>query len=114
MSKRLAVILAFVLLALAPPSAAGSEGVLTPAVWRALDAFRPEHRYLMARIAWCESRFDPAVVGAVGEQGIFQVRAIYWGPVPSDMLGQAEQAARIVEVHGTWPWSMRDGCEGWR
>jgi hypothetical protein len=59
------------------------------------------------QVASCESRLDPRAAGQYGEQGIFQVLASLWGPVPADPLGQALQAYSIWQEHGWQPWSCR-------
>jgi hypothetical protein len=58
-------------------------------------------------VAMCESGGNTEAVGRSGEEGVFQVIASIWGDVPSDLYGQAAQAAGIVSVHGWEPWSCR-------
>jgi hypothetical protein len=70
-------------------------------------AFPPSEVETAYRVAMCESGGDPAEVGAAGEQGAFQVRAEFHGPVPADIYGQAVQAAGIVAEQGWGPWSCR-------
>lgn len=80
-------------------------------VWAVLvEVFGPEHADCAALIAWRESRFRTDAVGALGEQGIFQVRAIYHGPVPHDLVSQVIQASRIHSQQGWRPWSTRGDC----
>jgi hypothetical protein len=87
---------------------------LTLEQWRAVQVFPEDYQYVMARIAWCESRFDAAAVGDGGRsRGAWQVQPRFWGEVPPDLVGQAQQAANIVREWGTDPWSTKDGCEGW-
>ena len=75
-------------------------------LWGAIEtAFPPSQVETAYWIAICESGGDPEAVGAVGEQGIFQVRPEFHGPVPADIYGQAQQAARIVAASGWSPWS---------
>ncbi|MGE0227779.1 MAG: hypothetical protein AB7I38_11070 [Dehalococcoidia bacterium] len=74
----------------------------------AIEAHFPASEQATAyRVASCETggTFDPTKVGKAGEQGIFQVMAVYHGPVPGDIDGQARQAAGIVAAHGWLPWS---------
>lgn len=80
-------------------------------VWREIvAAFGPEHAECAAIIAGRESRFRTDAVGLLGEQGMFQVRAKYHGPVPRDVPGQVRQAARIHAASGFAPWSTRGSC----
>jgi len=82
--------------------------------WRAMAAIAPSRRYDLARIAWCESRWDAGAVGDHGlSRGAWQVQPRYWGPVPATLLAQARQADGIAAVHGYAPWSTAAGCEGW-
>lgn len=94
-----------------PPSArlppvAGTEN---EALARAAiaSAFPPSEQATAYRVASCETggTFDPTKVGKAGEQGIFQVMAVYHGAVPAGIEGQARQAASLVERHGWSPWS---------
>jgi hypothetical protein len=62
--------------------------------------------FLLAAIATRESNGNPwAPRGKAGEQGAWQVRAKYWGHVPSDVFGQAAQAERVIReliaTHGS-------------
>ena len=68
-------------------------------------AFPPSQVETAYWIAMCESGGDPEAVGALGEQGAWQVRPEFHGPVPADIYGQAQQAARIVAASGWSPWS---------
>lgn len=43
-----------------------------------------------------ESGCDKEAIGAVGEEGGFQVIAKHWGRVPKDLAGQAKQAEIII------------------
>ena len=60
-------------------------------------------------VAECETggTFNPGLIGAHGEQGVYQVLAVYHGSVPSDITGQVAQAAGIVAREGWQPWSCR-------
>ena len=88
--------------------------VLTLEQWRAVRLFAPERQQEMARIAWCESKFDANAVGDGGRSlGAWQVQPRFWGAVPATLEEQAQQAERIAAEHGTVPWTTRDGCEGW-
>ena len=88
--------------------------VLTLEQWRAVQHFAPERQQAMARIAWCESKFDADAVGDGGRSlGAWQVQPQFWGEVPATLEEQAQQAERIAAEHGTDPWTTRDGCEGW-
>lgn len=86
---------------------------LTYEQWRAVLVFPEEYQYAMARIGWCESKFDTNAIGYYGERGAWQVRPEFWGEVPPDLIGQARQASLIVQQWGTEPWSTKNGCEGW-
>ena len=87
---------------------------LTLDQWRAVRHFAPERQQAMARIAWCESKFDAEAVGDGGRSlGAWQVQPRFWGAVPATLEEQAIQAERIAAEHGTIPWTTRDGCEGW-
>ena len=77
-------------------------------VWAAIQRHWPVSEWETAlRVATCESggTFNPAIVGAHGEQGIWQIRAIYHGTVPADIAGQASQAAGIWAKWSWAPWS---------
>jgi len=88
--------------------------VLTLEQWYAVRHFAPERQGIMARIAWCESKFDADAVGDGGRSlGAWQVQPRFWGAVPATLEEQAQQAERIAAEHGTVPWTTRDGCEGW-
>jgi len=88
--------------------------VLTLDQWRAVRHFAPERQMEMARIGWCESRFDPDAVGDGGRSlGAWQVQPLFWGAVPATLEEQAQQAERIAAEHGTLPWTTRDGCDEW-
>lgn len=88
--------------------------VLTVEQARAINRISESRQMALAMIGWCESKFDPAAVGAHGERGAWQVIPGYWGEVPATLEAQAEQADRIYAEHGGWPWSTADGCDGWR
>ena len=81
----------------------------TPSTLRAAieAAFPPSEWERAHRIAMCESGGNPAAIGRLGERGAFQVRPEYHGPVPADLHGQAQQAARIWREQGWRPWSCR-------
>ena len=70
-----------------------------------VEHFPREHWQTVFSVAWCESRYDTAAVGAAGERGSMQIQPRVWGAVPSDVWGQMRQAAAIVSVHGFAPWS---------
>jgi hypothetical protein len=77
-------------------------------LWGAvMAAFPPSEQATAYRVAMCESGGNTEAVGRSGEEGVFQVIASIWGDVPSDLYGQAAQAAGIVSVHGWEPWSCR-------
>lgn len=69
-------------------------------------AFPPSEWATAYRVSMCESGGNPdAPTGAAGEEGAFQVIPRYHGTVPSDLLGQAQQAAEIVAEAGWSPWT---------
>ena len=76
-------------------------------LWDAVvAAFPPSEQATAYRVAMCESRGDPDVVGRFGELGAWQVRPEFHGAVPADLYGQAFQAAAIVAEQGSWSaWS---------
>ena len=95
--------------------AAIGERALTLEQWRAIRHIAPERQVAMARIAWCESRWDAGAVGDGGRsRGAWQVQERFWGTVPDTLEEQAIQAERIAAEHGLDPWSTAGGCEGWR
>lgn len=87
--------------------------VLTVEQARAINRIGESRQMALARIGWCESKFDAAAVGAHGERGAWQVIPSYWGTVPETLEEQAIQADRIYAEHGGWPWSTAGGCDGW-
>ena len=88
--------------------------VLTVEQWHAVRRIHPDRQVALARIAWCESRFDAQAMGDGGHSlGAWQVQPRFWGPVPTTLEEQAEQADRIAAEHGLEPWTTRHGCEGW-
>jgi hypothetical protein len=89
--------------------------VLTLEQWRAIQHIAPERQAALARIGWCESKFQADAVGDGGRsRGAWQVQERFWGPVPATLEGQARQADRIAAEHGLEPWTTAAGCEGWR
>jgi len=89
--------------------------VLTLEQWQAIQHVAPERQEALARIAWCESRWDAQAVGDGGHsRGAWQVQERFWGPVPATLAEQAKQAERIAAEHGLAPWTTAGGCEGWR
>ena len=85
-----------------------SHGSLEAEVWAAVQRYFPASEWAAAlRVARCESggTFDPALVGAAGERGIYQIRPEFWGSVPPDIDGQTAQAASIVARHSWRYWS---------
>ena len=75
-------------------------------LWDAVvAAFPPSEQATAYRVAMCESRGDPDVVGRFGELGAWQVRPEFHGAVPADLYGQSQQASRIVSEHGWTIWS---------
>ena len=74
-----------------------------------------EQRFL--RIAWCESRWNPAARGPDGAAGLFQFAPITWawvsagaghpGASPYDPVANAEAAAWLIATQGTRAW----GCQ---
>jgi hypothetical protein len=91
------------------PQVAGSSPVLSANdLMSAIEAaFPPSEVETAYRVAMCESGGDPTEVGAAGEEGAFQVLAVFHGEVPADIYGQAEQAAGIVAEQGWGPWSCQ-------
>lgn len=88
---------------------------LTYEQWRAISRINPDRQYQLAKIAWCESRFDPNAVGDGGLSiGAWQVQPRFWGSVPDTLEEQAVQADRIAAEHGYKPWTTANGCDGWR
>lgn len=94
------------------------ERALTLEQWRAINAAFPEDEHVQAaKVMFCESGGNPAarVLDANGEwsEGAWQMQPVFWGPVPSDLAGQASQAAAAVESQrhdprgAWWPWSCR-------
>jgi len=64
----------------------------------AVAVTRTKRPALMAAIAVVESNGKPEAVGDRGKsKGAFQVQERHWGKVPSDAVGQALQAERILE-----------------
>lgn len=61
----------------------------------ALMVVSDDIRWELASICVQESHGRPGMVGEHGEKGAWQVREMYWGPVPATMQEQARQAARI-------------------
>jgi len=90
---------------------------LTEDQWSAIQIFEPKDRYVMTRIAWCESRLDQSayIIDSDGlpREGAWMVGAIWWGSVSSDLSQQAIQALSIFNEHGSLPWTTRDGCSAW-
>lgn len=64
---------------------------------KAVAKRKPRNIPILAAMAVRESGADPKAIGAVGEQGAFQVQRKHWGVVPNDPEGQARQAERILE-----------------
>ena len=87
---------------------------LTVEQYAAISRIHTSRRYGLTMIAWCESRFDAQAMGDGGHSlGAWQVQPRFWGPVPTTLEEQAEQADRIAAEHGLEPWTTRHGCEGW-
>ncbi len=42
------------------------------------EAMTPEETERFVRIAWCESRYNPAAVSKTNDHGLFQINARYW------------------------------------
>ena len=84
---------------------------------RALYAISPDLELDAIRVGYCESGWNPeaAIIDIDGlpREGAFMVGAIWHGPVPADLVGQALQFERIVNEHGLWPFTTRDGCDRW-
>ena len=90
------------------PAPSATYATAEAEVWAAVQIYFPASDWAMAmRVARCESggTFNPAIVGKAGEQGIWQILAVYHGAVPADIAGQAAQAARIVAAHSWAPWT---------
>ena len=97
-----------------PTSAQAADGQYSAEaeVWAAIQAYFPISDWAAAMsVAGCETggTYNPGLIGAHGEQGIYQVRAIYHGVVPADITGQVAQASGIVARYGWEPWT----CAGW-
>ena len=87
---------------------------LTVEQYAAISRIHTSRRYGLTMIAWCESRFDAQAMGDGGHSlGAWQVQPRFWGPVPTTLEEQAEQADRIAAEHGLEPWTTRHGCDGW-
>ena len=85
---------------------------LTLEQWRALQAFPEDQQVLFACIAFHESRWQTDAVGDQGRsRGAWQVQPRFWGEVPPDLAGQAEQAAGIASEHGSRPWTTAGRCQ---
>lgn len=85
---------------------------LTLSQYRAIQAFPEELQVEFICIAYEESRWDETQVGDHGRsKGAWQVQERFWGPVPTDLQGQAEQAASIAREHGSKPWTTRGKCQ---
>lgn len=92
------------------PAPSSTYATAEAEVWAAVQAYFQASEWEQAmRVARCESggTYEAAIIGAHGEQGIYQVRAVYHGAVPPDIAGQVAQAAGIVARHGWGPWSCR-------
>ncbi|MFZ2951269.1 MAG: lytic transglycosylase domain-containing protein [Desulfuromonadaceae bacterium] len=76
---------------------AADHGVANPAELVAAVRHSPMANLLIS-VAIEESGGDPVAVGAAGEQGAWQVKAVDWGAVPGDLHGQAGQAERIIRA----------------
>ena len=76
---------------------ASDHGVANPAALVAAVRHSPMANLLIS-VAIEESGGDPVAVGAAGEQGAWQVKAVDWGTVPRDLHGQAGQAERIIRA----------------
>ena len=59
-------------------------------------------------VSRCESGWNVRAVGAAGEEGAMQVRAIYHGEVGATLREQMKQAWRIYQRSGWRPWSCRE------
>jgi soluble lytic murein transglycosylase-like protein len=69
------------------------------------------------RIAWCESRWNPAARGPGGAAGLFQFAPMTWewvaagagypGASPYDAVANAEGAAWLMSTQGTRHWGCR-------
>jgi len=89
--------------------------VITLEQWQAIQHIAPERQAALARIGWCESKFQADAVGDGGRsRGAWQVQERFWGAVPATLAEQAKQADRIAAEHGLAPWTTAGGCEGWR
>lgn len=80
--------------------------------YQALQAFPEDQQLLFACIAYHESRWQTDAVGDNGRaHGAWQVHPRFWGPVPDDLKGQAEQAAEIASEYGSKPWTTSEACQ---
>lgn len=91
--------------------------VLTVEQWRVLQSAFPERTYVMARIAYCESRFRSDVTGLAGEVGWFQIHPVHGHAVEAlrDPAYNAQVAAGFAAARPSlsdW-YHTRDGCKEW-
>jgi len=92
--------------------ATARDRTLTLDQWRALQAFPEDQQQLFACIAYHESRWQTDAVGDGGRShGAWQVQPRFWGEVPPDLNGQAEQAAEIASEYGSKPWTTAGRCQ---
>lgn len=95
--------------------ATARDRTLTLDQWRALQAFPEDQQQLFACIARAESGFDAEAsiidIDGLPREGAWMVGAIWWGEVPADLNGQAEQAAEIASEYGSSPWTTRSLCQ---
>ena len=87
---------------------------LTLDQFRAIQAFPEELQVEFICIAQAESGFDGDSriidVDGLPRAGAWHVGETWWGQVPTDLQGQAEQAASIAREHGSSPWTTRGKC----
>lgn len=93
--------------------------VLTLEQWRWLQRHFPGREYEMGRIAFCESGWDVAAVGAYGERGWLQIHPIHATTFPVEALHDPEVNGQVGAMllarqpdAGDWL-GTKDGCREW-
>lgn len=85
---------------------------LTLEQWRAVAHSGTTDQWWLARTGYCEGHLDPTSRNGV-HLGSWQVNPAFHGSVPSDLDGQAKQAALIQSKYGREPWDTSEGCPEW-
>lgn len=73
------------------------------------------------RVAWCESRLDPAAVSSTNDHGLFQINATYHRASFEEVTGQpwsmvydafwnTVYAKHLYDRQGWQPWTCRDAA----